>query len=351
VSGAWVGEEGNAELSGLSLEPCGHFLQTGTRYTAGMSVYTHLTLADVQPFVAAYSLPAARALEPIKGGIENSNYFLTLTDGRALVLTLFEELGADEASFLGPLLAHLARHGVPVAGPLTDRSGQHLRTLAGKPAQLAPRLAGAHPEQPDAAQCAAMGRTLAQLHVALRDYPLSRPNAHGAAWWEDVAARRRPLLPAGDQALLDRTLTALADIRQRHPQLPTGLIHGDLFRDNTLFSGNAVTGVLDFSECSHDHWLLDIAITGNDFCRDWPRNTPDPVRLSAFLQGYTEVRPLGADEQTALPVFLAVAAMRFWLSRLDIGQRNAEEGRAGEHVTQKNPEEMKQLLAVLLTRI
>lgn len=345
------GREGNAEPPGLSLAPCGHLPPGNSRYTARMSVYTHITLADVQPFVAGYALPAATALAPIKGGIENSNYFLTLADGRELVLTIFEELPRDEADFLGPLLAHLAAQGLPVAGPLADRHGQRLGTLAGKPAQLAPRLAGRHPEQPDIAQCAAMGRTLARLHLALQGYPLARTNAHGAAWWEAVAARRRPLMSAEEQGLLDRTLGALAAITQRYPSLPAGLIHGDLFRDNTLFSGTTVTGVLDFSECSHDHWLLDIAITANDFCRQWPGDTPDAVRLAAFAGGYGEVRALGADEQAALPVFLAVAAMRFWLSRLDIGQRNAEEGRAGEHVTQKNPDEMKHLLTVLLTRI
>jgi Ser/Thr protein kinase RdoA (MazF antagonist) len=107
-----------------------------------MSVYTHITLADVQPFVAGHGLPPAITLVPIKGGIENSNFFLTLTDGRELVLTIFEELGRDEAGFLGPLLAHLTAQGLPVAGPLADRDGLRLGTLADKPAQLAPRLAG-----------------------------------------------------------------------------------------------------------------------------------------------------------------------------------------------------------------
>ncbi len=316
-----------------------------------MSVYTHITLADLHPFVAGYGLPPAIVLAPIKGGIENSNYFLTLADGRALVLTIFEELGREEADFLGPLLAHLSEQGLPVAGPLADCSGLRLGTLAGKPAHLAPRLGGQHPEQPSMAQCAGMGRTLAQLHLALQGYPLARRNAHGADWWQAVAARRRPLMTAEEQALLVRTLDALAGITQRYPSLPAGLIHGDLFRDNTLFTGNSVTGVLDFSECSHDILLLDIAITANDFCRQWPGHAPDALRLAAFVGGYGEVRALGADEQAALPVFLAVAAMRFWLSRLDIGQRNAEEGRAGEHVTQKNPDEMKQLLTELLTRI
>lgn len=316
-----------------------------------MSVYTHITLAGVQPFVAGHGLPPATALVPIKGGIENSNFFLTLADGRELVLTIFEELGRDEAGFLGPLLAHLSVKGLPVAGPLADRDGLRLGTLADKPAQLAPRLAGQHPDQPDIAQCTAMGRTLADLHLALQSYPLARENSHGAAWWDAVAARRRPQMSADDRSLLDRTLAALTDITQRYPSLPAGLIHGDLFRDNTLFSGSTVSALLDFSECSHDYWLLDIAITANDFCRQWPTDTPDTVRLAAFIDGYNEVRALGGDEQAALPVFLAVAALRFWLSRLDIGQRNAEEGRDGEHVTQKNPDEMKHLLTALLIRI
>lgn len=328
--------------------PYGHFLLGATRYTARMSVYTHITLDDVQAFVAGYHLPAAVALVPIKGGIENSNYFLTLADDRELVLTLFEELGREEAAFLGPLLRHLAGQGIPVAGPLADGQGRTLGTLAGKPAQLAPRLAGQHPDHPDMAQCAAMGHTLAQLHTALDGYVLSRPNAHGAAWWNEVAARRRPLMAPAEQALLDRTLALLTGMQQRFPALPSGLIHGDLFRDNTLFKGPVVTGVLDFSECSHDTLLLDIAITANDFCRHWPAPDPDPQRLAAFVAGYDGVRPLGAEEQSALPVFLAVAAMRFWLSRLDIGQRNTEEGRGGEHVTQKNPEEMRLLLSARL---
>ena len=105
-----------------------------------MSVYTLLSLADVSPWLAGYGLPPAQQLTPIKSGIENSNFFVTLADGRELVLTLFEELDAAEAAFLGPLLAHLATAGVPVAAPLADLGGGRLGTLAGKPAQLAPRL-------------------------------------------------------------------------------------------------------------------------------------------------------------------------------------------------------------------
>lgn len=313
-----------------------------------MSVYTPLSAADIQGFLDGYGLPPLGGFTPIKGGIENSNYFVTLVDGHELVLTLFEELAAAEAAFLGPLLAHLQAGGVPVATPLRDRSGRYLGTLANKPAQLAKRLPGRHPETPGLAECRAMGAALARLHLALRDYPLQRPNAHGAAWWEALARRWQPALPQDEAALLEELLVRHAAIGARHPALPRGLIHGDLFRDNTLFVGDSVTAVLDFSETGQDHLLLDIAITGNDFCRHWPGQSPDPLRREAFLEGYQSLRPLGADEVAALPVFLAVAAMRFWLSRLDVRARNRAEGRGGEHVLEKDPAEMRELARRLL---
>lgn len=307
-----------------------------------------LDAAQIQSFLDEYALPPLGGFTPIRGGIENSNYFVQLVDGRELVLTLFEELPAAEAGVLGPLLSHLETCGVPVATPLQNDAGLYLGLLAGKPAQFALRLPGRHLEEPDAAQCRAMGTTLAHLHVALQDYPLERANAHGADWWRGLARHWQPQLPPDERALLTRILAHHADICAQYPDLPTGLIHGDLFRDNTLFVDDTVTAVLDFSEVCHDQLLLDIAITVNDFCRQWPSATPDAGRRTAFLEGYETARPLLACEREALPVFLAVAAMRFWLSRLDIGARNRRENRGGEHVLEKDPSEMRLLAQKLL---
>lgn len=308
-----------------------------------MSVYTTVSPAEVQAFLSTYGLPPLATLTPIKGGIENSNYFVGLADGRELVLTLFEELSTEHAAFIGPLLTQLDKAGVPVAAPLLNMQGSGLNTLAGKPAQLASRMPGSHPEHPDTAQCHAMGRALAKLHLAWRDHPLQRANAHGALWWNEVIARWRSRLATTDALLLDLTVQLHQETCQRHPDLPQGLIHGDLFRDNTLFEAGDVSAILDFSETSHDYWLLDMAITINDFCREWPADTPDPQRCADFIAGYEEVRALTAGEHTALPAFLATAAMRFWLSRLDVQLRNQEEGRSGEHVLEKDPAEMREL--------
>lgn len=262
------------------------------------------------------------------------------TDGREFVLTLFEELNAEEAAFLAPLLQHLQQAGVSVAAPLTANNGLSLLTLNDKPAQLAPRIIGTHPQPVTVAQCKAMGHALATLHLALKKYPLKRLNAHGQKWWQTEAKKARAKMTAIEQLLLDTVLDDFEETIEDFDDLPKGLIHGDLFRDNTLFDGDKLTAILDFSEAGKDYWLLDIAITVNDFCSDWPNVSLNTDLYHAFLAAYQQVRPLTDDEHEVLPTFLAMAATRFWLSRLSVARRNAEEGRMGDDVLQKDPQEM-----------
>ena len=112
-----------------------------------MSVYTHVSAAELTAWLANYSVGRLVACEPIKAGIENSNYFVTTTQGR-YVLTLFERLPAEELPFYLDLMAHLARHGIPCPAPIADLSDRYLRSLKGKPAALVTRLPGTSVEQP-----------------------------------------------------------------------------------------------------------------------------------------------------------------------------------------------------------
>lgn len=308
-----------------------------------MSVYTALSFEQIQDFVKGYG-QTLQSVTPIQNGIENSNWFISCSDGSEWVITLFEELNFAQAAQLGSLLDGIAQHGLPVAAPLINQHGERLSILADKPIQLAPRLRGQHPMQPTTAQCQAMGQGLAQLHLAMQSLDWHKHNAHGQSWWQATAAALRPLMNADDQRLLDQLFAQFAMTQAQVGALPRGLIHGDLFRDNTLFEGEHLSGILDFSECCTDEYVLDIAITLNDFCSDWPDVGLDDHKKNAFLQGYQQIRPLIDAEQTALPIYLAMAAGRFWLSRLQVAERNRIDGRVGEHVLQKDPSEMKRMV-------
>lgn len=135
--------------------------------------------------------------------------------------------------------------------------------------------------------------------------------------------------------------------------LPKGLCHLDMFTDNTLWDFDAdlprLTGLLDFTEVSIEHYLMDIAITINDFCTTWGNATDgesvnfDTDKMQAFLQGYESVRTLTDDEKSALPIMLAYSATIFWLLRLNVIHYNREQGRTGDDIMVKNPDLMKRL--------
>ena len=314
-----------------------------------MSVYTPLSLEEVQAFAEPYGL-AVIDLIPIQGGIQNTNYFLVDQSQKQYVLTVFEELDAEGAVELVPVLDCLGQAGVPVAVPL-KHSGQAIHSIADKPAQIAPRLMGEHPEDASIVQIQAIAQAQAKLHFSLQGFPLERDFNRNHQYWSEVAAQLKPQMNAEDQALLAQVFQQFAQITQQHPDRPTGFIHSDLFRDNTLFEGDQLQGILDFYELNQDEWLFDIAISINDFCTAYPQAHLDQAKADAFLNAYQTIRTLTEDELACLNIFLAMAACRFWSMRLQVAQKNAEHGRTGDDILQKNPLEMRMMLQDRLQRI
>lgn len=306
-----------------------------------MSVYTTLTLKEVQDFAAPYGLEVIDLI-PIQGGIQNTNYFL-VCENQQYVLTVFEDMDEQAAGELVPVLQHLGQAGLAVPVPLSH-SGKAIHTLKNKPAQIAPRMMGEHPMPSTVAQAEAIAIAQAKMHVALKDFKLERAFVRDHAYWYNVAQEIKPSLNAADKVLLGKLLGLYEALTAVYPDRPRGFIHSDLFRDNTLFEGDQLKGILDFYELNKDEFLFDIAITLNDFCTNYPEVTLNAEKANAFFKAYETVRPLTEDEKSCLELYLAMAAGRFWMMRLQVAQKNAAEGRTGEDILQKNPEEMRNML-------
>lgn len=276
-----------------------------------MSVFTPVSEADLAQWLRNYSLGELRVSEPIEAGIENTNYFVTTTQGR-YVLTLFERLPAEELPFYLQLMAHLARHGIPCPAPIADLSDRYLGVLNGKPAALVTRLPGRSLQDPHPAHCAELGALLARMHLAGRSYSAFLENPRGPRWWRLAARDVAPFLDDAKRKLLEAELAFQAE--QRFPDLPRGPVHADLFRDNTLWDDGRISGVVDFYFAGVDCFLYDVAVCANDWCLDGAGLQAE--RLRAFLGAYNAVRPFTAHERAAWLAMLRAAALRFWLSRL-----------------------------------
>ncbi len=277
-----------------------------------MSVYTPVARDELEAFLQNYSLGELVDFEGISAGIENTNYFVTTRD-QHMVLTLFENHSAEELVYFLDLMAFLAEHEIPSAHPLADNNGNYLRELNGKPAALVMRLSGRGIEDTTGEQCAALGHALAQLHLAGQSFPGHRDNDRGPHWWHTTRDAVFQHLNPEDQALLDEELAF--QLSHRFDTLPRGVIHADLFRDNALFDGNTLTGLIDFYYACNDVLLYDVAVTLNDWCGA-EGGTIDKAKARAMLGAYQQVRPISEAERQAWPMMLRAAALRFWLSRL-----------------------------------
>ena len=280
-----------------------------------MSVYTPVSDSELAAWLGNYSVGRLVSCEPIKAGIENTNYFVATSQGR-YVLTLFERLPAEELPFYLNLMAHLARHGIPCPAPIADLSDQYLQRLNGKPAALVTRLPGKSIERPGAVECAELGALLARMHLAARSYSAYLENPRGPKWWRFAAREVTPFLDSGQKALLESEMEFQA--QHRFPDLPRGPVHADLFRDNALFEKARISGVIDFYFAGVDCLLYDVAVCVNDWCLIDAASdrSLDETRACALLAACHAVRPFNALEHEAWPAMLRAAALRFWLSRL-----------------------------------
>lgn len=286
-----------------------------------MAVYTEVRFEQAAALCERLGIGALTGLQPIRSGIENTNYYASTARGQ-WVLTLFERLPADQLPYYLKLMQHLAAHGIPVPAPQATADGALLHCLADKPAAVVTRLPGSHRLAPDAAHCGQVGEMLGRMHLAGGSFALDQPHLRGLDWWTRTVPQVLPHLEPA-QARLLRDELAFQQQLAASPAgraLPRGPIHADLFRDNVMFDdtagGDRLCGFFDFYFAGTDALLFDVAVCLNDWCVDLDSGRLDEPRAAAFVDAYQRTRPLQGAERRLLPGLLRAAALRFWLSRL-----------------------------------
>ncbi|HEX3917029.1 MAG TPA: phosphotransferase, partial [Caulobacteraceae bacterium] len=131
-----------------------------------MAVYTDISDAELEAFLARYDLGAPLSLKGVAEGVENSNFLLETEQGR-FFLTIYERrVRREDLPFFLGFMQHLARHGFPSATPIANREGHILGEMRGKPAAIVSFLTGLSVRRPTPAHCREAGAGLAWLHEA-----------------------------------------------------------------------------------------------------------------------------------------------------------------------------------------
>ncbi|MFA7587433.1 MAG: homoserine kinase [Novosphingobium sp.] len=287
-----------------------------------MAVYTRIGAEAMAAIIAQFDVGGLVSAKGIAEGVSNSNWLIETegADGKGarFILTVYEErTETDDLPFFLGLLDHLAARGCPVPRTIHDADNRAFRWHEGKALALIEFLPGVSVSEPTPAQARAVGGALAQVHLAVADFAGHRANGMGLDAWRKLAhACSEEGLATIHPELGHLVERELATLSRRWPtDLPTSVIHADLFPDNVLMRGAEVSGLIDFYFACNDITAYDVAVTHAAWSFDASGSRFQPEISRALLEGYEAVRPLSAAERAALPLLARGASMRFLMTR------------------------------------
>ena len=301
-----------------------------------MAVYTSITSSDLSEWFKQFNFEDFVDFKGISSGITNSNYLILMPHSN-YILTIFEHNNIEELPFYVDLMSYLTKENFLCPRPIENNSGQALCLLKDKPALMVSFLEGKEITIRETKSCYSVGQYLARLHLTASNFPQSNENTRGLSWISDMYLNLKKYLSMEDQKVIELEISYHKEIDETN--LPEGIIHGDLFRDNVLFLNDKVSGFIDFYYACNERFIYDIAIAVNDWCVE-DDGKIDALMSLEFIKGYQSERKLTDNENEYLNSALRLAALRFWLSRLE-DFYNAKEG---EFTTIKDPNHFKNIL-------
>jgi len=303
-----------------------------------MAIYTEISFSQVQLILKDYNIGHLKKLIGIKKGIENTNYLL-VTSKNKFILTIYEKrVNSKELPFFMHLMTKLNAKQINCPKPILNKKRKFLFKVEKKLASITSFVHGKEKKNHSLNESKIIGNNIAKLHLATKNIKLYRKNNLSLQSWFAL----NNLIKKSKSKKINRLCkwidTILQDLKKKWPNnLPSGIIHADLFHDNIFFLKKKFSGFIDLYFSCNDAYVYDLAICINAICFD-SKFKFKVNKAKALLKGYQQIRKLTKKEILALPYLLRGAAIRFYLTRL-YDQLNQQKGAI---VKVKNPNEFLQ---------
>ena len=282
-----------------------------------MAVYTQISIDELNLFLSKYNIDNINEFSGIKGGTSNSNYLLT-ADNKKFILTIFEErTNQENLPFYFDLMNHLNAHDIKCPEVIKDKQGNFSNSIKQKHAVITSFLTGSSLEKIKPIHCSNLGLTIAKMHNASEKHNIKRENELGFDKLGIIIEK----LKTYKKHIDDEKLKFIEDeflflSREISKDLPSGIIHADLFPDNIFFEENNLTGIIDFYFSCNDFYAYEIAICLNAWCFEDSNNEFNPTKAKYLLGSYNQERKFSNEEVEALPLLARASALRYLLTRL-----------------------------------
>lgn len=279
-----------------------------------MASYTQLSLEEAEEILKLYDRKKVVKCTPLSLGISNSNYRVDL-ENETVLLKISNDKNQAQLSQEQTILMYLNERGYPYSlKPYQLKNGELIYQYGQYFGVLYPFVQGI-PPGPSDFTCAEVGQALARLH-SLRHDPqhLSTLRPHQSVGYgpqEILAYTLTPGCPVDYKQAFDYFFPDKLD-KFLNAKLETGVIHGDLYYDNTLFNNNHLSTVLDFEQAGIGEYILDLGISISGTCIEKGR-VISPLVLS-YLKGYEALRPLPETERHHLDdaIILGLLSISLW---------------------------------------
>jgi len=284
-----------------------------------MAVYTKLSENKLKEFFSKYNLGKVLNYNGIKEGIENTNYFVQ-TNKNKFILTLYENrVGEEDLPFFIGLMKNLVIANFPSPEPIININGNYIAEISGKKAAVVSFLNGTAKKNLSTENCYDVGAKTATLHAITKNLSLKRKNQLSINNWRKIFQNVKndcSKINSDLPLIIEKNLN---EIENNWPKnIPSGIIHADLFPDNILFKNNKLTGIIDFYFSCNDFYAFEIAICLNALCFEGLNENLsfNVTKAKKFIDGYNSIRKISDDEKKSLKILCKGAAMRFLLTRV-----------------------------------
>ena len=284
-----------------------------------MAVYTKLSKNDLNEFLSKYNLDKLLSYEGIKEGIENTNYLIKTEKGK-FILTLYEKrVEEKDLPFFIGLMRNLFDKGFPSPEPIINKNGNYISQILQKKAAVVSYLDGRAKKILTPRDCHEVGIYTAKLHLITKNLTGKRENKLSINSWRNLYNKVKNdclKIHSNLPKIIEKNLD---EIEKKWPKnIPTGIIHADLFPDNIFFKNNKLSGIIDYYFSCYDFYAFEIAICLNALCFEGQNNNLsfNVTKAKRFIDGYSSIRILTEDEKKSLKILCQGAAIRFLLTRV-----------------------------------
>ena len=284
-----------------------------------MAIYTKLSENNLKEFFLKYNLGKLLNYKGIQEGIENTNYFIQ-TDKGKFILTVYEKrVEEKDLPFFMGLMKNLFDANFPSPEPIINKNGNYVTEISGKKAAVVSFLDGSAKKNLNPNDCHKVGVQAAKLHLITKNFIGKRENKLSVNSWRKIYKKVQKDCSRIHLNLAKTIEKNLDEIENNWPKnIPSGIIHADLFPDNIFFKNDKLTGIIDFYFSCYDFYVFEIAICLNALCFEGQKENLsfNVTKAKKFIDGYSSIKKLTEEEKKSLKILCQGAAMRFLLTRV-----------------------------------